>query len=507
MKAECAVEVRFQKMKRGRRHRGEPLRYLKIDGCDRREERMLTQAIANHFSRRDGEGISDKKSAPAIWRDEKLGLLRSAHAEILLRFHRGTSDAQKQKVLDLFDLESAPNSLHAHEERLVVRCKNRKQVGLALPSLATSLEELHEVRSAAPNYISQVKRSIAAHAMPSFSSLRQWHLAQIDAKKAWMFSAGAGVKIAVLDDGVDVDHGDLRLAMAYRPDASEERDQFGRDFSTASHLDEHFNPRPKSFHAPFEKLDFNDNHGTPCAGLIASRGLVVFSAQPTVGVAPRSLILPVRIFSGGGMVSDARLSDAIAYAGRLVDVISMSFVYGASSEIRSVLEDVAHHGRNGKGCVAIAATGNEKFDDFVPWPAAYDDVIGVSACTHQGVRASYANVGPGTDCCAPSSSDIDGRVHGIVTCDVSIAGRGFNIGKANQGGVDGKHTSTFGGTSAAAPQVAGIAALVLAAHPDFSAQQVKQALLQGATFLGEELGAGRVNAMGALMAARQISES
>jgi subtilisin family serine protease len=108
---------------------------------------------------------------------------------------------------------------------------------------------------------------------------------------------------------------------------------------------------------------------------------------------------------------------------------------------------------------------------------------------------------------APSS----GGIQGIFTTDVSTEGRGFNIGRADQGGKDGLHTNSFGGTSSATPLAAGVAALVLSANPKLSRTEVQDVLQSTADKIGSgydaqgfspDFGHGRVNAAKAVQEAK-----
>ena len=110
---------------------------------------------------------------------------------------------------------------------------------------------------------------------------------------------------------------------------------------------------------------------------------------------------------------------------------------------------------------------------------------------------------------APSS----GGVLGIFTTDVSVAGRGFNVGRADKGGKDGLCTSEFGGTSSATPLAAGVAALVLSANPKLGSDEVRGILRATADKIGAgydangfspRFGFGRINAASAVAEAKRL---
>jgi subtilisin family serine protease len=175
------------------------------------------------------------------------------------------------------------------------------------------------------------------------------------------------------------------------------------------------------------------------------------------------------------------------------------------------LEDVKRRGRRGRGAAVFCATGNESRPGHpaaVGFPARDPNAIGVGASTDQATLADYSNVGPEVDFVAPSS----GGVAQIFTTDVSIPGRGFNVGRADRGGRNGLCTNEFGGTSSATPLAAGVAALVLSANPKLSSDEVRDILRSTADKIGgaydaqgfsPKFGYGRVNAAKAVGEARR----
>ena len=108
---------------------------------------------------------------------------------------------------------------------------------------------------------------------------------------------------------------------------------------------------------------------------------------------------------------------------------------------------------------------------------------------------------------APSS----GGRRSIFTTDVSIVGRGFNVGRADRGGADGLNTNEFGGTSSATPLAAGVGALVLSVAQHMSREDLRDLLRETAKKIGtgydrrghsNRFGFGRVNAEKAVIAAK-----
>jgi subtilisin family serine protease len=328
----------------------------------------------------------------------------------------------------------------------------------------------------------------------------------VDARGAWATTLGSsGVTVAVLDDGVDVDHPNLSSRIRRRPDPGERRDRYGRDFFVGENAPDHFDPRPKRFVAPYHMMEGNDIHGTPCAGVIAASG----ASGGILGIAPNCRVLPVKIFHADALAAESQVADAIRYATTFAHVLSCSWSGPRSPDIEAALAEAAA-GREGRGVPVFVATGNgHPAAAFVGYPAASPHAIGIGASTDQNEIAFYSQRGPEVSVVAPSS----GGTRGITTTDVGYPNRGFNLGNAAQGGVNGLHTNSFGGTSSATPLAAGIAALMLSVDAELSREEVKQILQQTADKIGpagtydangfsQIYGFGCVNAAAAVAAAQ-----
>jgi subtilisin family serine protease len=463
------------------------------------------------FNKRAPRGLraAVAEPPPGVFREKRSGLLRVVHKEIVLRFRRDVPDTKRAQILSDYDLGvRAINRFVARQ--LVVFDKSGRRAGAELLDISNACMDREEIEFATPNFVSEFIRfaNPAPHA-------EQWHLhntgavagqkkdEDVHALEAWKISRGkASIVVAVIDDGVDVDHPNLRAAIKRNPTAIEPRDLLGRDFFVPDDNDpEHFNPRPKKFRVPFDQMAGNDIHGTPCAGVVGARGV----GGGPVGIAPGCRILAVKVFHGDDLASDARVADAIRYAALNASILSCSWGSPHSNDIELALQDALEFGRGGKGATVFFATGNET--SKVGYPASDPNAVGVGATTDQARLASYSNTGPQVWLTAPSS----GGKRDIFTTDVSIANRGFNTGNAAAGGVEGLNTNSFGGTSSATPLAAGVAAHILSVNPSLTVAQLKDILASTADKIGsgydaaghsKKFGFGRVNAAKAVRAAR-----
>ncbi|WP_460035073.1 S8 family serine peptidase, partial [Methylothermus subterraneus] len=187
----------------------------------------------------------------------------------------------------------------------------------------------------------------------------QWHLdnqaspqADVDAPQAWDIERGnANVVIAVIDDGVELNHPDLRdnIFRNLRESLNGQDDDgngltddlWGWDFLAGDN-----DPNPSFLF---------DNHGTAVAGVAAARGN---NSLGVSGVCPFCRILPVRI-GFDLFFTDVKAANAIRYASSLADILNNSWGGGApSSVIHSAIQYAANFGRGGKGSVVVFAAGN-----------------------------------------------------------------------------------------------------------------------------------------------------
>jgi subtilisin family serine protease len=401
------------------------------------------------------------------------GLVRIVHRELVIRFHPAVAERRRQSLLRAHGFKVLRVNPF-HPDQWIVAAPSRRYSGEALLEIANLWAEQDGVVFAAPNFLSVPRREGLS------ISAEEWHHLDLRALTAWERTAGRReITVAVLDDGIDLSHPNLRRNLWRNPDRKAP-DRHGRDFFLPEGHPGHFDPRPKRFQFPFDHVALNDIHGTPCAGLIAAAGL----RGGSTGVAPGCLVLPVKIFHADDLVLDERVANAIRWAGRHADVLSCSWSTGVSPDVELALEDIGQ-GRDGRGVAVVCAAGNG-FGAPVGFPARSPRAIAVGASTDHGERAAYASRGPELAFLAPSS----GGERSVWTTDVSQPGLGFTP--------DLLHTHRFGGTSAAAALAAGVGALVLSVNPELDRAGLKELMVQTA----DEIRGGR-----RLNAARAVEEA
>jgi subtilisin-like proprotein convertase family protein len=450
------------------------------------------------------ESDSNVEFVVPVFKEPKSGLRLVATDEITVRFKKDAS----QSSIDDFNRDNDVEVIKQNSfvpQQYLLRVKNAKDT----LTTADKYQQSDLTEFAEPNFSAEIKKA----ALPNDLHItQQWHLKNtrqgngkagedVAAEKAWKITTGSkDITIAIIDDGVDIDHPDLKDNIWKNPDPNAP-DINGKDFYDGSN-----NPRPKKFTPPYHRLQGNDSHGTPCAGVAAAVG---DNHAGVAGIAYACKILPVKIFLADALAPLNKVADAIRYAGQKADVLSNSWGISPSSNVEQAIKDVVQYGRGGKGCPVFVATGNDH-RSYIGFPASVPEAIAVGASTNQGRRSSYSNYGQGIDFVAPSS----GGSRGIFTTDVSYAGRGFNVGDVGSGDAEGLYTNSFGGTSSATPLAAGIAALILSKKPELKWDEVRRLMRETADKIDRQNGGytdgyslqygyGRVNAHKALKALKE----
>jgi len=299
----------------------------------------------------------------------------------------------------------------------------------AVEEEAEKIEQEEDVLAAGPNYAYE----------PSFTPNdpffeQQYNLLRIKVGRAWEYSRGGDVTIGFVDTGYFAAHPDLDAKVRSEYDFVEE-DEVAQDF---------------------------DYHGTGVVGVAAAE------TDNAEGIAAVGFKAGFSMAKG---CTDVCLSSDTAPAvdwlvGQGVKIINLSF--GAEQEPPGdPVLGVSVQRAQEAGALVIAGAGNDGINTDSFYPAAYPDVLGVAATDAENASASFSNSGPVVDVAAP----------GVDIISTYNADYPENTTQALY--------ASFGGTSLAAPHVAGVAALVKARRPDLTAQEIAVRIQDNATDLGE----------------------
>ena len=385
--------------------------------------------------------------------DEVLG---QASREILVQFKPKVDAHRRSVVLSWCGARAVRVAYRARFYVIVVPEEHKREV-------LRRLAALPEVAFAEPNSIVQ---GCSIPNDPLYP--RQWHFSMIGLEDAWQYSTGQGVIVAVLDTGIN---------------------PYGRD-GFGARLLEGYNAL---LHTPLFWED-NNGHGTHVAGTIAQE---TGNGQGVAGIAPGAQLLPIKVLGRFGYGTRASLAEGILWAvDHNAQIINMSLGETAPSE--AVRDAIAYAAA--RKVLLIAAAGNDSSEEEVApvrYPAAFAQVIAVSAVDQTGAKAWYSNAGAEIDIAAPGGDmrvdrDADGYFDGILQ-------ETFKTGLGYPWGAVGWRYTYLQGTSMAAAHVSGVAALVKAIHQDWEPEKITHALVATARDLGDlgrdsEFGWGLVDA-------------
>ncbi|MCX8490940.1 MAG: S8 family serine peptidase, partial [Cyclobacteriaceae bacterium] len=370
-------------------------------------------------------------------------------------------------------------------------------------SIANKIYESGLVDWCHPDFWAEIVKTTADPLYNQQYYLNQVNNIDINASEAFAITQGCNnIRVAVIDDGVE-NHEDIngRVLQGF----------------TARNAN--------GFGAPVANLPPVNlsiiGHGQACAGII---GATQDNNLGIGGIAPNSRIIPINIFSdwfpdvdinGNQFIRFRELPQDLAASINWAwnplqgnaQIISNSWGFNNtvgpggidSDAIRQAITNARTQGRGGLGSVVAFASGNSNIRqgcstadgcfNGVSFPANVNGVITVGAIDRNGSIWDYSSRGAEMDLVAPSG----GPQGDLVTTD-RMGANGYDAGN---------YTTTFNGTSAACPQVSGVAALMISVNPNLTEAQITTILQQTATDMGatgfdNTFGFGRLNAEAAL---------
>jgi predicted outer membrane repeat protein len=369
---------------------------------------------------------------------------------------QGTDQTAESQLKRLIRQRYPKRDLASSDLRRVFRVSlsNGDQAGL--DALLRAYRQMPEVEYAELNPI------VSACAMPNDALLAsQWAINRIQASAAWDICVGTATPVvAVIDSGVDLNHRDLK-ANLWVNDA-ELHGTAGVDDDGNGYIDD-----VNGYNFVYRTNDPQDDHGhgTHLAGIIAAAGN---NGTDIAGVCWHARIMPLKILDSEGNGDAAAAAAAICYAvANGADVINASW---GGPDTSQVLADAIAYAEQ-QGVIVVVAAGNEGTDTPF-YPAYYSTVIAVAATDSADRRSSFSNYGDWVDVAAPG--------YGIL----SLRAADTSLGTPKDA-----FTTRLSGTSVAAPHVAGACALLLAANPFLTCDQVRQII----TTSGDSIPAGIVS--------------
>ncbi len=267
----------------------------------------------------------------------------------------------------------------------------------------------------------------------------------INIEPAWRITKGnSNIKIAIVDEGVDLTHPDLE-----------------------ANLLKHLGYDATGGNSKGGYTD-DDGHGTWCAGVVGA----IDNSIGVVGVAPKCKMIPIRVYRSAHL-SYRDIIHGLEHAYKSgADVINNSWGFPEGfydpPTFNAVIDECVRLGRNKKGCVVVFCSHNDG-KSRTRYPSNLPNVMAVGSVDNKGIRVGSSNHGEDLDVVAPVGPD--GKEEDAIrvyTTDLQ-GSKGTNTAPSPAG--DYRHG--FRGTSAACPQVAGIAALVLSVNPSLYAHEVR----------------------------------
>ena len=366
---------------------------------------------------------------------------------MIVKFKPGASAGAKQAVLALPGVGTSLGTVGGVGADVV-------SVSSDPGSLSRSVARMPGVQYAEPNYVLRANATpndplyTDEYGLNNTGQTGGTSDADIDAPEGWDlaglggFPSTGGVKVGIVDTGIDRTHPDLAgkvagCATSYSSGVTIVNGVCDDDNGHGSHVS--------------GTISANTNNATGVSGVAFNSPIVMCKALATA--------------AGTGLTTD--IANCINWtANQGVKLISMSLGGGDNQTLKAAVQSATR-----KGVLLIAAAGNDG-DSTLNYPAAYPEVVSVAATDNRDQRASFSN----------------------ANSDVEVAAPGVDVESTYAGGL----YMTLSGTSMATPHVAGVAAVIFDLNPGASASTVRSKLDAAVDDLGPagrdtSYGYGRVN--------------
>lgn len=500
----------------------------------------LTKLAGNYYLVTDFNIVDDYDSVYKIWPVYQTNNETEVYvcSEIVLMFKEETSGTEIEELLENYNLEL----LDSTNISWLFRTTNANVIETCREIFETNL-----VKFCTPNFISEPAQNLTNDTYFN----KQFYLhnegqiindnlhgtadADIDAPEAWTITKGNGsVKVAIIDAGIPSNH----------PDLPSSRIIVTSGANVTPHIGTNTNPNDPS---PTDNM--NIYHGIACAGIIGA----THDNEGIAGICPECKIVPLRMTSAEEWIAAGQPFYSATFYEKAIRIAADNEAKIISCSWGWPNKDPFHHAHiansilyaSSKGYLSFFAAGNLETPTndtgkgvFFPANTKVRGLITVGASDRNDMKATYSPKSGYIDIVAPShtsynnidnteafnvwtTDNIDtfgaNKWHKIDTVTIPAWGEELpNYGTNNLA-----YSGRFGGTSAAAPQVAGVAALMLSINPCLKVNAVRDILFSTADKVGGynyswdplrqghslEMGYGRLNAYQAVKAAQDFNKN
>jgi subtilisin family serine protease/subtilisin-like proprotein convertase family protein len=433
--------------------------------------------------------LSTTLAVPSHQSNSKARFPDISATEVFVALTSATPEAEFARLLALPAAREAAADVNRSAVRTFLPAG--KQTVLKVPLVAGAdpmrvimrLSQLPGITWAAPNriYNSDPRFDPREYTPDDPRFAAQYHHQNMQTPAAWDVTEGAGVIIGILDDGIEIIHEDLQANIWQNDDPLGGGDTDGNGYIDDTNG---WNVVTNTLDV---KPDGTASHGTHVAGIAAARTNNTIGVAGTAG---KATIMPVKFYSNEAPWTSAIVAEALRYAtDNDAKIINMS--YNINGFVGDPVVTAAFEYAYTSGVLLLNSAGNN--DELNPVRQVFSQMLFVANTDQADLRASSSNYGTGIDIAAPGEN---------ILSTVTTAYAGNTLPNPYD---------TFSGTSMATPNAAGVAALIWAANPTWTRDQVAARLVGTADSIDTLnpqyaglLGSGRINASRAVSSSLQL---